>query len=109
MASVDDVEAKDSYIFSPEDIFGHDEDNDVKQEPDDGYEEPDDVGEGPSGDEPLVYDGGDELRGIPTRGDLVEKHCPEIHAKINSHIKEGKLVFFMPHDVEESNDYVRGA
>ena len=108
---VDDAavyDSTDGNIFSTDDVFEFDDAATTPEEPDDGYIEPDDVGEGPSGDAPIQYDGGDVIKGLPTREDLVHNSCPELRDKIGAHIKNRKGIFFMPNAVEESNDYIRG-
>ena len=110
-ADIDDAAAYDSFdenIFSADDVFMDDDEAINEPEPDDGYIEPDDVGEGPSGDAPIIYNGEDFIKGIPTREDLVRNSCPEIHQKVATHISDRRGIFFMPHAVEESTDYLRG-
>jgi len=54
----------------------------------------------------LHYDGSDELDGIPTRAELVTGAAS---AGIARRLADGKPVFFMPNDIEETNDYLGGA
>ncbi len=67
-----------------------------------------DVGES-GGPAPLKYDGGARLpAGVPTREDLVKGASPKLHAKVNELTAKAAPVFFMPTDVEEINEYVKG-
>lgn len=59
---------------------------------------------------PLKYDGiSKEIPGLPTRADLVRKSdVTGLTDNLASQIREGKVVFFMPNDTNESNEYVAG-
>jgi len=56
------------------------------------------------------WDGSDgPIAGIPTRDDLVAANGgAEVSASLRKHIEGGRAVFFMPTDVEETNEYVGG-
>ena len=58
----------------------------------------------------LTYDGiSDSIPGLPTRADLVRRaDTAGLTEILGAHIRERRLVLFMPNDVQEANDYVGG-
>lgn len=104
-------------IFDVEDAFDL-EANDLapeemgevgSEEDDDGYVPDDDLGAGdPQG--PLVrYHGADWIDGVPTRDDIVaEQDTGGINEALRRHMDTGKPIFFMPNDLEETNEYTDG-
>lgn len=116
---IDDAAATEdpnNYMFDMSDLYGNHpemmeiDDDDPMDEEDESekYEESDDIGSGPSGDPPLIYDGGDDIPGLPTREDLVIKSDKQAMENIRRQIDNRKTVLFMPHGVEESNEYSHG-
>lgn len=77
---------------------------------DDEFELDGAVGESASGPPPLVYDGvSTDIPGLPTRADLVRAaDTTGLSKTLEGHIAEGKTIFFLPNDVIEENQYVRG-
>lgn len=100
----------DANIFEVEDLY---EPDDVEligaDEPDDGFVLEDDVGDGPSGPEPLKYDGSDVLPGIPTRAEIVRTTNGGLSDQVQKKLEERGKILFMPHDVEETIEYVGGS
>jgi DNA polymerase elongation subunit (family B) len=70
----------------------------------DGYVPDDALGPGGRGGVVLRYSGGDELEGIPARGDFTGKAS----AFVAKAVASGGLVLFMPCDVEEAHEFSRG-
>lgn len=78
---------------------------------DDGYAPDDELGSGDPAGPLLRYDGGDWLEGLPTRADLIaEQDGAETPttAALRAHLDAGRTVFFMPTDIEETNEYQGG-
>jgi len=77
---------------------------------DDGFKLDDDAGSGPKGPPPLAYDGvSDTVPGLPTRADLVRQaDTAGLSDILAAHVRGGKPIFFMPNDVNETNEYVGG-
>ncbi len=105
-------------IFDIEDVFDPDqmglegeEMGEVSTAPEtDDFVPDNDLGAGdPNG--PLIhYRGEDGIDGIPSRDDLVAAHNTNgLSERIRAHADSGKGVFFMPADVEETNEYRHGA
>lgn len=77
-----------------------------KEKLDDGYAPDDDLGDGDPTGSVVHYSGADWIDGVPTREDIVaEADTNNISETPRSN---GKSVFFMPTDVEETNEYVNG-
>jgi DNA polymerase elongation subunit (family B) len=102
---------KEACIFDLEDVFPDEDDEalgEVSDEPDDGYEPDDGLGSGDA-DGPLVrYNGEDWIEGVPTRDDILAKYAGAITEVVRNNLDSGKSVFFMPTDVEETNEYSNG-
>jgi len=58
----------------------------------------------------VVHYGGDDwIEGVPTRDDIVAEHDRGgVSATIGKHLAGGRPIFFMPCDVEETNEYANG-
>jgi DNA polymerase elongation subunit (family B) len=78
-------------------------------EADDGFEIDCALGPAGRGGAVVRYDGADWIVGAPTRDELVAE-CDDgkLSANLRKHMEGAKPVFFMPSDVEESNEYRNG-
>jgi DNA polymerase elongation subunit (family B) len=107
---------KESCIFDLDDVFVPDDAEELGEatdeaaaEDDDGYEPDDALGAGDPAGPVVRYRGEDWIEGVPTRDDIVaEQDANGLSAGIRRHMDEGKTVFFMPTDIEETNEYANG-
>lgn len=76
------------------------------EEKKDDYKDADDVGEGPSGEKPVVYGGGDDIPELKTREYFVKGNDERPHKRVREAIDAGKPVYFMPVTVEEDKEFV---
>ena len=99
----------DGCIFDIEDLYEEDRaDISIGEDDDDGFVLEDDVGDGPSGPAPLKYNGGETIPGLPTRAGIVRDTNGGISDGIRKQLSARKEILFMPHDVEETVEYVDG-
>lgn len=111
MSDNHDEAAAGGAVFEAEGLDELDELDESADESAEAFELDDDVGVGPSGPPALAYDGVSlEIPGLPTRADLVRLHdTAGLAATIAGHLRAGKPILFMPNDVNETNEYVKGA
>jgi len=100
-------------IFDVEDAFEPTEAEELGEATDpaddDGYEPDDALGAGDPDGPLLRYDGGEYIEGVPTRGDIVaEQDSGGTAAAVRKHLDARRTAFFMPTDVEETNEYNGG-
>jgi hypothetical protein len=101
-------------IFDLDDVFQADEPEELGEanpfeEDDDGFELDGALGPAGQGGALVRYDGTDWIEGVPTRDEIVaESDAGGVTATIRKHMDAAKPVFFMPSDVEESNEYSNG-
>lgn len=97
-------------VFDPEAIdMEAEEMGETTHEVEDGFVPDEALGKGDAKGTVLRYKGEDWLAGLPTRDEIVEEQKPaDLPGKIRAHAGDGKPVFFMPGDVEETNEYEGG-
>jgi DNA polymerase elongation subunit (family B) len=101
-------------IFDVQDVFENDpvaadgaEPIAVDDVDTDAFVPDDSLGAGDAKGALVRYRGEDWIEGVPTRADLVDRDA-KMSEKIRGHLEEGRNVFFMPNDVEETNVYEGG-
>ena len=53
----------------------------------------------------IHYNGEEDIGDIPTRCQIVEDTGAKLSLTIQQHVEKNKPIFFMPNDIEESNEY----
>ena len=72
------------------------------------YDETESLGPADAGGVVIRYMGGEDMKGLPSRHDLIVKNGANLHFKVKTILGNNNPVCFMPNAVEEYNDYSHG-